>query len=99
MFSVKETREYARRGAIEEWFQTFLTTVGDNPALSEGLKLQKRYWVGPVLIDVSQLHRCCGREPETEFVDSAEAGERHIERFRKLITDAQGPAPLPGFLG
>lgn len=93
VFTVEEAIEFSNKGAIEEWVHLFLTTVGDNQALSDGLKLEKRYQVGPVLIKPDSLKRCTGPEHYMKFVDSLENWEKHILRFQKLIkmvTSAKG---------
>ena len=94
LFTVEEAIEFSNKGAIEEWVHLFLTTVGDNQALSDGLKLEKRYWVGPILIGLDRLKRCMGLEPYMEFVDSLENWEKHITRFQKLINDGWNMPPL-----
>lgn len=94
LFNVDEAIEFGKRGEIEEWVHLFLNSVGDNRAFSEGLKLQKRYWIGPLLIELNKLKRCCGPEPEMQFVDSAEAWEKHISKFQELIRNNWDMPPL-----
>jgi hypothetical protein len=94
VFTVKEAIEFSNKGAIEEWVHSFLTTVGDNQALSDGLKLEKRYWVGPILIKLDRLKRCMGPEQYMEFVDSVENWEKHIQKFQKLVKDRWDMPPL-----
>ncbi|MGL4106924.1 hypothetical protein [Clostridium sp. LP20] len=78
-FTVKEAIEFSNKGAIEEWVHSFLTTVGGNQALSDGLKLEKRYWVDPILIKLDSLKRCMSPEQYMEFVDWVENREKHIQ--------------------
>ncbi len=47
--------EYAQRGAIDEWIQTFLRNDGDNTALADGLLLENRYYIGPIMTDISEF--------------------------------------------
>jgi len=47
--------EYAQRGAIDEWIQLFLRNDGKNIALADGLLLKKRYYIGPVLADITEF--------------------------------------------
>ncbi|RXZ83762.1 hypothetical protein EBB07_05095 [Paenibacillaceae bacterium] len=53
--STKCALEYAQRGAIEEWIQLFLRNDGKNTALADGLLLEKRYYVGPIMTDISEF--------------------------------------------
>jgi hypothetical protein len=51
--STKCAMEYAGRGAIDEWIQLFLRNDGDNITLADGLLLEKRYYISPVVTDIS----------------------------------------------
>ena len=95
-FTVGEALEYASKGLIEDWVHLFLNSVGDNIPFSEGLKLQKRYWLGPVFMELDYLKRCCGPEPEMKFVVPAEGWEDHITYFQRLIRDEWDMPPLIG---
>ncbi|MET3851447.1 ParB N-terminal domain-containing protein [Paenibacillus sp. OAE614] len=53
--STKCAIEYAQRGAIDEWIQLFLRNDGDNVALADGLLEEKRYYIGPVITDISEF--------------------------------------------
>ena len=66
----------------------------NNIPFSEGLKLMKRYWTGPILMDINRLNRCCGPEPEIKYRDSEVLWEKHITRFQKLIREGWDMPPL-----
>lgn len=51
--STKLALEYAERDAIDEWIQLFLRNDGDNLALADGLLLEQRYYVGPIITDIT----------------------------------------------
>ncbi len=63
-----------------------MTTVGNNQGLSDGLKLQKRFWIGPVLVNVNELHRSRGPESDMEYVEPIENWEHRINRLILLKT-------------
>ena len=46
--SLTSALEYGRTGRIEEWIHEYLLSDGNNKAFSDGLSLQKRYYIGPV---------------------------------------------------
>lgn len=71
-FSPDSALAYARDGRIEEWVHDFLLAQGNNPALSEGLKKQKRYWYGPAEITLNKLQRTAGPEPEMPYRSQSE---------------------------
>lgn len=47
--------EYAKRNKIDEWIQLFLRNDGKNIAPADGLLLEKRYYLGPVRVDISEF--------------------------------------------
>ena len=94
VFTVDEALDYASRGEIEVWVHLFLNSVGDNKPFSEGLKLQKRYWLKPLFIELGKLRRCCGPEPEMQFVVPTDGWESHITYFQSLIQDGWNMPPL-----
>ena len=93
-FTIEEAIDFSIKGKIEEWVHLFLNSIGDNKPLSEGLNLQKRFWLGPISISLDNLKRCCGPEPNMEYVDSLEAWEKHIIGFQQLINDGWTMPPL-----
>lgn len=67
-FDVPTAQRYAYEGRLEEWIHVYLNAgYWANPGLSEGLKLQQRWWRGPLEIELSELSRCCGPEPQMKF--------------------------------
>ncbi len=77
-FTVAAALAYAERSQLEEWIHAYLLGgAWANAPLSNGLKLQQRWWRGPVEVDLEAVQRCCGPEPEMEFrVDPAAWGTR-----------------------
>jgi len=53
---------------IEEWVHQYLLQAHPtgNKGLSDGLKLIKRYWTGPIKIDFAKLIQGCG--PSSDFI-------------------------------
>ena len=57
-FTLKEAIEYSKQNKIEEWVQLFLRDkemeyASPNFALADGLKLEDRFYFGPVEIDLN----------------------------------------------
>ena len=94
LFTVKGAIQYAKEGKIEEWVHLFLNSVGGNVPFSEGLRLQERYWLGPILMDLDRLVRCCGPEEDIEFVEPAANWESTVLRMQKLIREGWEVPPL-----
>lgn len=94
LFNVKEAIEFSKEGRIEEWVHLFLNSVGDNVPFSEGLKLQKRYWLGPIMMELDRLNRCCGPEIGIKYVMPEENWERHVGEMQKMIRKGWDMPPL-----
>jgi len=94
-FTVTTAIEYARSGQLETWIHAYITT-GDwaNFALSNGLRQQQRWWIGPVVVNVSDLVRVCGPEPSMKFLVEPEHWERRITELVHSITDPLTVPPL-----
>ncbi|GKU27451.1 ParB N-terminal domain-containing protein [Clostridium folliculivorans] len=93
-FTVDEAIEFSKQGRIEEWVHLFLNSIGDNVPFSEGLKLEKRNWTGPLLISLDKLKRCCGPEDNMEYFNAPEEWEVEINKFRQLIRNGWEMPPL-----
>lgn len=93
-FNLEEANQFAQLGFIEEWIHIFLKTVGNNIDLSDGLKNQRRHWIGPLLMPIEVLERCCGPEEHMEFFNHAHHWEPHIDSFVKLIQEGWDYPPL-----
>ena len=94
LFNVEEAIAFSKEGKIEEWVHLFLNSVGDNPPFSEGLKLMKRYWLGPILMDLDKLNRCCGPEEDIKYVEPVENWERHVTKMQEAIKNGWDMPPL-----
>ena len=86
--------EAARSGQIEGWVHQYLLGVGKNAPFSEGLKLQPRFWLGPLEMPLDALEICCGPDPALEFVVDAAGFERHVSGMVASLAEGWKPAPL-----
>ncbi|MCZ8517039.1 hypothetical protein O9H85_32730 [Paenibacillus filicis] len=96
-YTCSEAKQFATHGQIEEWVHLYLNSAGKNPKFSEGLKKQKRHWVGPILVDVDRLHRCHGpeNEPNMEYYSSVAHWEYKVGRFEQMFRDGwDAPPPI-----
>ena len=91
---LNEALQASKENKMEEWIHSFLNDSGNNIALSDGLKNAKRYWIGPLEIDLSLLNRIQG--PTDEDKDE-EIEEKWLKRVTPMINDLISdwePAPL-----
>lgn len=86
-------QRHAAKGHVEEWVHTYL--AGErwaNPGLSEGLRKQKRWWNGPLEMDLERLRRVVGPEPPMEYHRDEEGWYRDL---RALADSLGGPLSIP----
>ena len=78
-FTVATAIDFAQAGQIETWVHAYLTSGNwANLGLANGLRLQERWWIGPVSVELSELSRACGPEPWMEFQVLPEHWEQKI---------------------
>jgi hypothetical protein len=94
-FNLSTAVAFSRAGRIEEWIHAYLN-AGDwvNPALSSGLKLQRRWWTGPIEMELSQLARCAGPEAGIEYPVDALHWAQLTEKMAQSMIDPRAIPPL-----
>lgn len=85
---------HAAEGRLEEWVHSFLHGPGDNVPLSDGLKRQPRYWIGPVEAPLALLERCCGPEIGLEYVIDETGWEQTMGSMAASLRNGWTPPPL-----
>jgi len=80
---------------IEKEIQRFLRNEGNNIALADGLLLEKRYYYGPVNINLSLLSRCTGPEQDMNYIVSEKSFNI---RVNGIIQGVQNGLVLPPIL-
>jgi len=86
---------FAAEGRIEEWIHTYLCSDGHNKPFSDGLKLAKRFYIGPVQMPLALFRRCCGPEEDMKWRTDVESFRQHVAF---LETAVQNNADLPPLL-
>jgi hypothetical protein len=92
--SLGSALEYAREGRIEEWIHEYLLSDGNNKAFSDGLSLQRRYYIGPVEFPTSLLCRCCGPEENMRYRVNAGGFERKVAALMSAIASGNDLPPI-----
>jgi hypothetical protein len=94
-FTVDGALAAAGAGRLEAWVHAYLTTgYWANRAMSEGLRRRPRWWAGPVELPLAQLVRCCGPEPNMEFVVDAAGWEEKVSTMARTIKSTRLLPPL-----
>ncbi len=85
---------YNNRNEIELWVHNFLGSEGNNKAFSEGLKLEKREYSGPIIISTSHLKRCCGPEMDMEYKVDEKYFNKNVSNIITRLTEKKDLPPL-----
>jgi hypothetical protein len=94
-FDVRACMDAANGGRLDHWVDGYLNTgAWANAGLREGLRRQRRFWIGPLLLSLDRLERCCGPEPEMEFVMPLDSWQRRISDIRSRLADPMDLPPL-----
>lgn len=59
-----------------------------------GLRKQRRWWIGPVLVPLASLTRICGPEAEMEYRQSDEAWEAQVAAIMGVAPEELPPLIL-----
>lgn len=94
-FSVESAREAAERDEVEAWVAGFLSSPGsDNAALAQELTSRQRWWLGPVQLPFSHLHRLIGPPGDPVLAELDNEDHGRIEEMEESIDDGWDPPPL-----
>lgn len=93
-FTLNAAMKYAANDDIETWIHLFLNGEGDNVGLSEGLKMKRRYWLGPIEIDISYLDRVLGPELNMEYVEDEDWWNYNVNQISNRIESGWDMPPL-----
>jgi hypothetical protein len=95
MFDVASCIDAANGGHLDDWVHGYLGGgPWANTGLRDGLRSQPRYWIGPIVLPLARLIRCCGPEPEVEFRIPAEAWQRKVSGIASNLADPMSVPPL-----
>ncbi|MBR4959751.1 MAG: ParB N-terminal domain-containing protein [Clostridia bacterium] len=87
-------RAFAEAGRIEEWIHAYLCSDGHNQPFSDGLKLEKRFYIGPVTMPLHLFTRCCGPEETMKWRVDAEGFHRRVSVLADAIRSHADLPPL-----
>jgi len=85
---------FSQNGKLEEWIHPFLNADANNTTFSDGLKLFKRHYLGPIKMHVSSLKRCCGPESHMKWQVDREGFEKRVSSLQKSIESDHDMPPL-----
>jgi hypothetical protein len=96
-FSVDGAQRAAERHDLDGWVRRFLASPGsDNAELGDQLTEEPRYWIGPLRLRISTLHRLVGPpgDPVLCPVDDDDWRDDVAEMAEKIDGDEWEPAPV-----
>jgi len=93
-FTGTGARRAAAAGRIEQWVHQFMRGSGDNRPLADGLALQPRWWLGPVMVPAGLLRRKTGPEEGMEYRVPADEWEAGLPSYIRAIAAGWDVPPL-----
>lgn len=94
LFTLKSAMEYAQKDDIETWIHHFLNGEGNNVGLSDGLKMKKRYWIGPIEIELRHLERVVGPEQHMEYIEDENWWDYNMNQICNRLDEGWDMPPL-----
>jgi hypothetical protein len=95
LYDVSSCLDAARLGELDDWVHRYLSGgPWANLGLRDGLRRQRRYWIGPRMLPLARLERCCGPEPGMEYPIPAEAWERRVGMIAASLREPASVPPL-----
>jgi ParB-like nuclease domain len=91
-FSLATALMHRDQGTFDQWLDKFLRGPGRNVPLADGLLLEKRWWIGPEEIPLSNLVLKCG--PGLEFHEDEVVWKARIEKLAEKIQNGLIVPPL-----
>jgi hypothetical protein len=94
-FSVASARAAAERDEVDAWVAEFLSSPGsDNAPLAHELTSRQRWWLGPVQLPFSHLHRLIGPPGDPVLSELDDDDHGRIEDMEESIDEGWDPPPL-----
>jgi hypothetical protein len=85
----------AERGETARWVGEFLASAGsDNAPLAAALAQRPHWWVGPIEVNLRDLVRLAGPEPDVLVPAPTRAWENEINEMQDSIDEGWEPPPL-----
>ena len=89
--------KWAEEGKVEEWVHKYLLSgLGgkSNPEFSAGLKREKRWWNGPILLNLNDLSPAVGTEPGMENVVDKDHWDAWTSNLAESLSNPGSLPPL-----
>jgi hypothetical protein len=93
-YTLNTAVEYSNQGRIEEWIHDYLRGEGDNISFSDGLMLEKRYYIGPVKMPLNLFQRCCGPEAGLKYRIDKSGFEKRVNTMCVKLNSGWDMPPL-----
>ena len=90
-------QKWAEAGNIEAWVHKYLLSGKggrSNPAFSEGLKREKRWWNGPIELPLTALSPAVGPEPGLEYEVDPAYWQARTSQLAETFTTSTALPPL-----
>jgi len=97
---VQSAKEYNENNMLEEWIHTYLLFERKNKVFSDGLHLEKRYYLGPLAMPLSMFVRSSGPEEGIKWQVHPVVFEDRVNTWREKIQKEEIlPPVIVGYAG
>ena len=93
-FTGAGARAAASDGRLEQWVHDGLRGPGDNLPMSEGLRVHRRWWIGPVRVPVELLVLKVGPEPGMPYPEDRTTWDRRVGAIAESLDRGWDAPPL-----
>lgn len=93
MATAKSALTFDDKELLEDWVHLFLSGEGMNIPFSDGLKLEKRLYCRPELMDLDLFERCAGPEEGMPYVIPADSFYARVERIATRYANGDWDMP------
>ena len=81
-YTIEESKEYSNRNELDKWLQLFLRddsyeNANPNIPLADGLLLEERFYIGPVLIDLDKI--------TTKRIEKDITDENDLKYYKEVV--------------
>ena len=94
-FDLASARAAAERDETALWVGDFLASAGsDNAPLAAALAQRRHWWVGPIEVELRDLERLAGPEPDALVHAAPREWEDEVDEMHDRVDDGWEPPPL-----
>jgi hypothetical protein len=85
--------QYANSNKLEDWIHMFLCGEGNNKPFSDGLKLERRNFYAPKMVNLNVFERICGPEDHMKWQIPSDCFNDRVNEIKNLYEKGDWDMP------